>query len=47
MQGLSDTIHSEGCTPKIENYLSQNMTYVAIAVILAAVIQVSFLYFFS
>ncbi|VDO29132.1 unnamed protein product, partial [Onchocerca flexuosa] len=39
-EGLSDTIHSEGCTPKIENYLSQNMTYVAIAVILVAVIQI-------
>ncbi|VDM09443.1 unnamed protein product [Wuchereria bancrofti] len=39
-EGLSDTIHSEGCTPKIENYLSQNMTYVAIAVVLVAVIQI-------
>uniref|UniRef100_F1L520 Tetraspanin n=1 Tax=Ascaris suum TaxID=6253 RepID=F1L520_ASCSU len=39
-EGLSDAIHAEGCTPKIENYLSQNMTYVAVAVVLVAVIQI-------
>uniref|UniRef100_A0A0N4U501 Tetraspanin n=1 Tax=Dracunculus medinensis TaxID=318479 RepID=A0A0N4U501_DRAME len=40
LQGVSDSIHNEGCTPKIENYLIQNMTYVAVAVVVVAVVQI-------
>ncbi|MFH4977264.1 hypothetical protein AB6A40_003973 [Gnathostoma spinigerum] len=38
-EGLTDAIHPEGCTPKIENYLYQNMTYVAIAMVVVAFVQ--------